>query len=352
MGRADIECRKFMSDKAHFADVVNYYVFDGRQTVRPNALSPLDTAEVAAPYGNGARSPVQKYRDTVKLWSAMTDDRAVYVILGAENQTEVHYAMPVRSGLYDFLNYADQVSEAGKSYRKKSQKENGSTIKLTSREYLSGFRKDDKLIPVITLVVFFGNTEWDGPMTIHEMLNTQDPQILELVQDYKIHLVAPAGIPDDDFTKFRTDLGPVLQFIKYSDDKDKLAEATKSIDRFRRMDPESIGLINAVTGSNLKIEVNEEGKVDMCTAIDEMRKESRNEGRIEGHREGKIEGRREGKIEGHREGKIEGRREGKIEGSLETLVHLVQKGLISLYDAALEADLTPDEFSLKMKGFN
>ena len=114
------------------------------------------------------------------------------------------------------------------------------------------------------------------------------------------------------------------------------------------MDPESVGLINAVTSSDLKIAVNEEGKVDVCTAIDEMRKESRNEGRIEG----KIEGRREGKIEGHREGKIEGRREGKIEGSLETLIHLVQKGLISLYDAALEAELTPDEFSLKMKGIN
>ena len=115
-------------------------------------------------------------------------------------------------------------------------------------------------------------------------------------------------------------------------------------------------LINAVTGSDLKIVVNEEGKVDVCTAIDEMRKESRNkgriEGRIEGRREGKIEGHREGKIEGRREGKIEGHREGKIEGSLETLVHLVQKGLISLYDAALEADLTPDEFSLKMKGIN
>ena len=106
------------------------------------------------------------------------------------------------------------------------------------------------------------------------------------------------------------------------------------------MDPESVGLINAVTSSDLKIVVNEEGKVDVCTAIDEMRKESRNEGRIEG------------KIEGRREGKIEGRREGKIEGSLETLVHLVQKGLISLYDAASEADLTPDEFSLKMKGIN
>ena len=348
MGKADIESRKYMRDTAHFADVVNYYVFGGRQIVRPDDLTPLDTAEVVIPYGNGARSPVQKYRDTVKLWSAMTDEKVVYVILGAENQTEVHYAMPVRSGLYDFLNYAGQVSEAGKRYRKKTQKENGSAIKLTSGEFLSGFRKDDKLIPVITLVVFFGNTEWDGPMTIHEMLNTQDRQILNLVQDYKIHLVAPSGIADDDFTKFRTDLGPVLQFIKYSDDKDKLDEATKSIDRFRRMDPESVGLINAVTGSDLKIVVNEEGKVDVCTAIDEMRKESRNKGRIEG----RIEGHREGKIEGHREGKIEGRREGKIEGSLETLVHLVQKGLISLYDAASEADLTPDEFSLKMKGIN
>ena len=164
-------------------------------------------------------------------------------------------------------------------------------------------------------------------MTIHEMLNTQDRQILDLVQDYKIHLVAPAGIPDEDFIKFRTDLGPVLQFIKYSDDKDKLDEAKNNIDRFKGMDPESVELINAVTGSDLKIAVNEEGKVDVCMAIDEMRKESRIEGKIEGHREGKIE------------------------GSLETLVHLVQKGLLSLCDAALEADLTPDEFTLKMKEF-
>ena len=176
-------------------------------------------------------------------------------------------------------------------------------------------------------------------MTIHEMLNTQDRQILDLVQDYKIHLVAPAGIPDEDFIKFRTDLGPVLQFIKYSDDKDKLDEAKNNISRFSGMNPESVELINAVTGSDLKIVVNEEGKVDVCKAINEMRSESRNEGRIEG------------KIEGRREGRIEGRREGKIEGSLETLVHLVQKGLLSLCDAATEANLTPDEFTLKMKEF-
>lgn len=78
-------------------------------------------------------------------------------------------------------------------------------------------------------------------------------------------------------------------------------------------------------------------KIDMCVAIDEMRKESRDEGM--------IEGRREGKLEGHREGKIEG----KIEGALETLAHLVRKGRLSLYDAAMEANLTLDEFRLKME---
>lgn len=76
-----------------------------------------------------------------------------------------------------------------------------------------------------------------------------------------------------------------------------------------------------------------EGKIDMCVAIDEMRKESRDEGMIEGHREGKIEG----------------HREGKIEGALETLAHLVRKGRLSLYDAAMEANLTLDEFRLKME---
>lgn len=68
-----------------------------------------------------------------------------------------------------------------------------------------------------------------------------------------------------------------------------------------------------------------EGKIDMCVAIDEMRKESRDEGMIEGHREGKIE------------------------GTLETLAHLVRKGRLSLYDAAMEANLTLDEFRLKME---
>ena len=40
-----------------------------------------------------------------------------YVLYGAENQTEIHYAMAVMNNLYDALEYAGQVEEAAKSHR-------------------------------------------------------------------------------------------------------------------------------------------------------------------------------------------------------------------------------------------
>lgn len=41
---------------------------------------------------------------------------------GAENQTEIHYAMAVKNNLYDALEYAGQVAEAAKSHRKEMKR--------------------------------------------------------------------------------------------------------------------------------------------------------------------------------------------------------------------------------------
>ena len=43
----------------------------------------------------------------------------MYVILiGAEAQTDIHYAMPVKTMIHDALNYGEQVNEAKKRHRK------------------------------------------------------------------------------------------------------------------------------------------------------------------------------------------------------------------------------------------
>ena len=40
----------------------------------------------------------------------MEDENADYLLLGIENQTEIHYAMPVRNMIYDALQYGNQVA--------------------------------------------------------------------------------------------------------------------------------------------------------------------------------------------------------------------------------------------------
>ena len=46
----------------------------------------------------------------------MEKNDAVYVILGIENQSHVHYAMPVKNMLYDAMEYANQVKKVANGY--------------------------------------------------------------------------------------------------------------------------------------------------------------------------------------------------------------------------------------------
>ena len=58
-------------------------------------------------------------------------------------------------------------------------------IILTSEEFLSGFHKGDRLIPVITAVILSDPDEWDAPMSIHEMPDV-DVALLPFIPDYRI----------------------------------------------------------------------------------------------------------------------------------------------------------------------
>ncbi|MBR3232064.1 MAG: transposase, partial [Lachnospiraceae bacterium] len=217
MGRIDTEVKHYMDDNARFAAAFNYYLYGGKQMIDPYGLTALDTTEIAVPYGDGNKVPVQKYRDLLKSWQVKTNGRAIYALLGTELESEVNYAMPVKTGLYDFIHYATQVEAAKKSHRKQKKP-------LSPGEFLSGFRKEDRLVPIVTLVLFLKDTEWDGPTHLREMFADPEAQLLSFVPDYRINLLAPNRIPKEDFEKFRTDVGPLLEYIKNQKDKEKLDE--------------------------------------------------------------------------------------------------------------------------------
>ena len=288
MGVLDTEGKKYLSDNEIFADAFNYLIYGGKQVIKAAELREIDTTELSVPYGNNAKAPVQKYRDILKLWNAMMDDDAIYVILGAELQDKVHYGMPVKDGLYDMLGYSKQIEEIRRSYRKQGEENAGEItaedgtlkIKLTSEEFLSGLRKGDKLIPIITAVIYLGDTPWDGPRSLHDMLDFKNDAIKSYVPDYKLNLISPADMEDEEFTKFSTDLGFAMEVIKHqSSDADEVIERTNH----RKIDRDTAVFLNTAVKLNLEYE-EETGGVDMCLAMEKRQQRDEINGVIMGMR--------------------------------------------------------------------
>ena len=288
MGTKDTITKDYMADNRVFADVFNHMLYKGEKIIDPDALQPLDTTALTVPYGaEKAELPVQKFRDEFKAFNVMQDESKIYLLLGIENQSEQHFAMPVKNMVYDSLEYAGQVEKSSKSHREARQRA------PTSGEYLSGFYKDDRLIPVITVVVYFGADTWTAPRSIHEMLSVQEPEILSMVPDYRINLFSPAEIKDEEFDKFQSNLREVMLFIKYAKDKRKLQELTSEDPNFQTLELKAARVINSITG--LKLRFNEtERSVDMCQAVQEMCDDARAEGRTQGLSEGRTQGLAEG----------------------------------------------------------
>ena len=285
MGVIDTEGKNYFGLNRIFADAFNYLLYDGEEVIKADSLKELDTTQIAIPYGNGARVPTQKYRDLLKIWSAMMDENAVYVMLGAELQDKVHYAMPVKNGLYDMIGYARQVEEARTSFKKTTDEKEAELfvegdaikIKLTSEEFLSGFRKADKLIPIITATVYLSADKWDGPLSLHEMLDIKDKRLLKFIPNYPINLIAPVNMEDEDFSKFHTNLGFAMNVLKYQSDKaDQIIESTDH----RKIDRNTAEFLNVVA----KLELDygeEEGDVDMCLAMEKRSQRDKITGAIE-----------------------------------------------------------------------
>ena len=274
MGKFDILCKKYMSNNEVFADAFNYLLYNGKQKIKPEDLKPLDTSSITVEINNNkVTSAVQKNRDVFKILSAKRTDKAGFLILGVENQANVHYAMPVRTMLYDSMQYASQVDLKSKENRKNKKCSN-------SGEFLSGFNKEDKLIPVITLVMYFSSHEWDGPTNIKDMFIDVDESVASYLPNYKINLIHPM-LPDSELSKLKSELGIVLQFIKNSNDKKKLMNSLEKNKKYHKVSNISATLIKETTGLKLKISKEKEN-IDMCKAVNDLMEDSKKEGIKEG----------------------------------------------------------------------
>ena len=318
MGTADMVTKEYMRENAVFADAFNYLIYNGKKVIDPAKLKEIDPTEIALPFGDEEKAgedkkgkvqetewssvkngsvrkktagragkktdAVQKYRDILKSAVIKQDEKMSYVLLGIENQTDVHYAMPVRNAIYDALQYGRQVADIAAEHRRNKKDFTGKS----NGEYLSGFLKEDCIKPVITLVIHFGAEEWDGPLSLHEMMSVSDIEILSFVENYRIHLIDPAKLTEEQLNKFSTSMREVIGYIKYSKNKDKLLEFLRT-DTHRSIEMNAVRVIKTIT--NTPIEVSEEEEeIEMCKAIEDLIAESEARGRAEGETRGEAKG--------------------------------------------------------------
>jgi len=256
--------------------------------IKPEQLTDMDTTQYVIPYHEdekGKPEAAQKYRDTLKTLAVKTDDRYTYLVLGIENQSHVHYAMPVRNMLYDAMQLEKQVRDLASQHRKEGK--NG-----TSEEYLSGMKKEDRLSPVITLVINFGGKKWDAPLSLREMYGEQPEKVLPFIQDYRVFMIDPMEMSDNDLQKLNSSLREVLAYIKYQRDKAQMEKLLNEDSKFSCLETNAALVINAMTNAGIAIDPNKEA-VNMCEAIRQMV----DEGIMLGEKRGEERGEKRGEMQ-------------------------------------------------------
>lgn len=267
----DVSLKTFWRDNEHFADLFNATVFNGKQVLKPNKLTEMDTDVSATIQSKSYNESITRNRDVVKKMS----DGVEFNILGLEIQDKTHYAMPLRTMTYDALGYIKEYNDIKKHH--KLNKDSFSS----HEEFLSGINKSDRFHPIITLVLYYGESLWDGPTCLSDMMVSMPDNIKAYFSDYKLNLVQI--LDSDKYTFYNEDVRDVFNIARsiYNKDIDSIFSEYK----IRNVDNEVIKLISVLTATpqimNLCKPNEQGGKVNMCKAMEELKAEWQGESKKE-----------------------------------------------------------------------
>lgn len=298
MGRTETITCNYLKDKEVFADVLNIVLYSGKKIVKAENITELDGTymsiipdTIEGMTDTIKNTQIRRYRDIlgmVKLGDIQDESEyCVRLIAGIEQQTKVHYAMPVRNMLYDALEYMEQV-------KKKSEYVQGNSKErqYTRTEFLSGIGKDDRLIPVVTIVVYLQPEEWDGPRSLHEMLDFKgiSEELVNLIPDYKMLILQPSDYKEVPEVSLDSTLSIVMGLLGCADSKDKFYNYINThSDKFKNMSHDATAVINEYCDIGIPEErIREEELIDVCRAMEEIREEERIKGESQGRQIGKV----------------------------------------------------------------
>lgn len=314
MGKKDITLKSYLSDARRYADLLNGSIFQGKQAIHAEELQEAPTVQ-----SKSDRHVIVERTNDIAM--KQTRDGSLFVVWLVENQSHIDYSMPIRVMMQDSLAYDKQLKELQKKNQALAQ--SVPAIFADSGEFLSKATAQDRLHPVITLIVYWGEEHWTGAQSLHDMIdfgtdNSLAKELKMLVPEYPLHFFNLSEI--HDYKNFQTELRLLFELYDRRNNKKEFQKYLHNYESYHQMDSETYQTLSVLTGMKelLSSAIPEkEADTTMWKAIEDLISD--------------------------------GKTEGKLEGRLDALYELVQDGLLSIKDAAVKASMTEDTFSSEMK---
>ena len=272
---------EFFKNPKRFADLLNGYFFDGTEVVHWESIQERDPV-LQKIKGKGTK--VSTKANVVDLFrSVEIDGCRIGVFL--QNQTQIHYAMPIRVMNEEAEEYYSQWKILERKHREKKD--------LKEAEFLSGMGRNDRINPLLILIVYFGEEKWDAAESVQKLFGkvAESEKMREILTKYPIHILDIRRFENVD--NFHTDLKWVVGFLQKAQNGDGLQKyVTENREVFENLEEDTYNLLAIMAKSpmleTLKDDVkNEEGGWNMCKALDDMVRDGERRGERRGKRIGK-----------------------------------------------------------------
>ena len=263
-----------------FVDIFNNVLFEGTEVLKEENLTSIPTQS----YVRAADGTVRENdRDIRKV----DKEQNVYrLVCGLENQTGRENTMPERVMGYDYAAYEEQIKELEELNRMQNRP-----------AYAQRIHEDQKLAPVVTGVLNWGNEEWKGPMDLHDMIRfpaENEDIIKHLVPNYPMNLIEVRKLPKEVRERLTSDFRLIADYFVGKKDKASLKKLFADQTHKIKHPEEFLDVLSEVASDvqykELKKILTKEQKEEltMCIIADELV----GQGRIEGRQAGLLEGKK------------------------------------------------------------
>lgn len=275
--KADVIFKDFWRLNERFADIFNTVVFGGKAVIKPESLQEMDTDVSGVIQMKDYKETLARTRDVIRKAAYGVE----FVILGIESQKHIHYAMPLRHMVYDAMGYLKEYQEMVRSCKENRKK-------VTEDEFLSKLGKYERLHPIVTLTVYYGEKSWDGPYCLKNMVVEMPKEIEAVFSDYKMNIME---VRDSGKYVFNNeDVQTVFEISRdtFAGHFDKIRNKYGT----KNLSSEVLTVIGKIVGSDEIMSMVAKKEVDnvLCTALEKLKQEGVEEGLEQGIEQGIEQG--------------------------------------------------------------